>query len=235
MRRTNLDEQLAGVAALGDPVRRALYEHVVGQPGPVSRDDAAVALQIPRHTVKFHLDRLENEGLLDVEYHRPAGRRGPGAGRPAKFYRRSARQIEITLPERHYDVAGHLMAQAITTSQATGQELTRALRTAARAFGAALASQLAARLTGRASRRAVVQGVGEVLAENGYEPREVKGGYVLSNCPFHALAQQHTSLVCGLNHDLLTGLVDELPAARLCARLEPEEGRCCVVLAGAPA
>lgn len=77
--------------------------------------------------------------------------------------------------------------------------------------------------------------VQEVLADSGYEPRASADGVVLANCPFHALAQEHTSLVCGMNHDLLNGLVEELPAARLCARLDPAEGRCCVVLADVPA
>jgi predicted ArsR family transcriptional regulator len=235
MRRKDREEQLVSVAALGDPIRRSLYEHLVAQTGPVSRDDAAEALQIPRHTAKFHLDRLEDDGLLEVEYRRPTGRSGPGAGRPAKVYRRSTRQIDITLPERHYDVAGSLMAEAITAAQAPGGDLTTALRAASLAFGKALSGQVTARLPSRPSRRSVVQGVRDVLADSGYEPHPTTDGLELSNCPFHALAQEHTSLVCGINHDLLSGLVDELPSARLCARLDPAEGRCCVVLKDLPA
>jgi predicted ArsR family transcriptional regulator len=228
------EEQLASVAALGDPVRRALYDFVVGQARPVSRDEASEALQIPRHNVKFHLDRLEDDGLLAVEYHRPAGKRGPGAGRPAKFYLRSPRQIEISLPERHYAVAGRLMAQAITAAS-SGGKLATALRDTARTYGGTLAERVATRVKPRSSRKAVVHAVQEVLAESGYEPHSAGGSMVLTNCPFHALAQEHRSLMCGLNHDLLTGLVDDLPAARLSADLAPAEGRCCVLLRDIPA
>ena len=228
------EEQLVSVAALGDPVRRALYDYVVAQARPVSRDEASEALQIPRHNVKFHLDRLEDDGLLAAEYHRPAGKRGPGAGRPAKFYLRSPRQIEISLPERHYDVAGSLMAQAITAAR-SGGKLAAALQDAARSYGRVLAERVAVRLKPRASRKAVVQAVQEMLAESGYEPHSSSDGVVLSNCPFHTLAREHTSLVCGMNHDLLTGLVDDLPTARLRAELAPAEGRCCVLLRDVPA
>ena len=48
---------------------------------------------VARHTAKFHLDRLVEEGLLDTEFRRLSGRQGPGAGRPTKLYRRSAREV----------------------------------------------------------------------------------------------------------------------------------------------
>ncbi|REO55222.1 transcriptional regulator, partial [Mycobacterium tuberculosis] len=45
-----------------DPVRRQLYQFVCSQSMPVSRDQAADAVGIPRHQAKFHLDRLTAEG-----------------------------------------------------------------------------------------------------------------------------------------------------------------------------
>ncbi len=54
----SLEARVAAVAALDEPTRRQLYEHVVGQPEAVSRDEAAAALQLPRSTATFHLDRL---------------------------------------------------------------------------------------------------------------------------------------------------------------------------------
>ncbi len=89
----DFDAQVAGIAALGEPVRRALYRYVIAQPGPVSRDQAAAGTGVPRHVAKFHLDKLAADGLLEVEFRRPPGRRGPGAGRPTKWYRRSLREL----------------------------------------------------------------------------------------------------------------------------------------------
>ena len=54
---------MQAVAALEEPTRRRLYEYVVGRPEPVSRDDAANALGLPRTTAAFHLDKLTEEGL----------------------------------------------------------------------------------------------------------------------------------------------------------------------------
>ncbi len=92
------DFQVRSIAALGEPIRRMLYRYVITQPEPVNRDQAATGTGVARHVAKFHLDKLAEDGLLDVEHARPPGRGGPGAGRPAKLYRRSRRQLTVSLP-----------------------------------------------------------------------------------------------------------------------------------------
>ena len=104
------------LGALADPVRRALYRFVADQPGAVSRDQAADGIDVPRHTAKFHLDRLVDEGLLVTEFRRLTGRSGPGAGRPAKLYRRSRKEVAVSLPSRRYDLAGDVLADAVERS-----------------------------------------------------------------------------------------------------------------------
>src|SRR5690606_669386 len=99
----SFEEQVAGVAALNDPVRRALYRFVADSAEAVSREQAASAVGVQKALAAFHLDKLADEGLLEFEFKRLTGRRGPGAGRPAKLYRRSARQIDLSLPPREYD------------------------------------------------------------------------------------------------------------------------------------
>src|SRR3954452_23641091 len=108
---------MAAVAALAEPTRRRLYDHVVRQAGPVSRDEAAAATDVPRATVAFHLDRLVDEGLLDVVFERRAGPAGPGGGRPCQGSRRAECDVEVSLPERHYDLAGDLLAAAMAGSE----------------------------------------------------------------------------------------------------------------------
>jgi DNA-binding transcriptional ArsR family regulator len=114
------EARVLAVAALEEPTRRRLHEHVARQPGQVTRDEAATALGLPRTTAAFHLDRLADEGLLDVDYERRTGRSGPGAGRPSKLYRRSDRHVVVSLPERRYDVAGRLLAAAIEDAEGSG-------------------------------------------------------------------------------------------------------------------
>jgi predicted ArsR family transcriptional regulator len=115
------EAQILAVAALDEPTRRQLYDYVVNQPGPVSRDDAAAALDLSRTTAAFHLDRLVDEKLLDVINQRRTGRTGPRAGRPAKLYRRSNRHVAMSLPQRHYDLAGWLLSGALEQAERSGE------------------------------------------------------------------------------------------------------------------
>jgi predicted ArsR family transcriptional regulator len=223
------EAQVVSLAALGDPIRRRLYEYVVNEPLPVSRDQAAENVAVARHVAKFHLDKLEDEGLLDVEFNRPSGRRGPGAGRPTKFYRRSLREIAVTLPERHYDFASRLLARAITVSTQEGIPVADALRESANSFGQTLAVEMRSEIGNRPSQQKMAEAIGQVLSERGYEPRGNANGMTLANCPFHGLAQEYTALACGMNKDFIQGLLKGLPT-QLQVILDPELGRCCVRL-----
>ena len=213
---------VSAVAALDEPTRRRLYDHVVRQPEPVSRDDAAAALGLARQTAAFHLDRLAGESLLDVVYERRSGRTGPGAGRPAKLYKRSTKQVTVSLPERHYELAGRLLAQALEESETTGEPVRTALHRKAHELGTQLAGP---------DQTAVF----DLLEENGFEPRYDGDAIVLGNCPFHALAREHTQTVCGMNLHLLRGVLEGLDEAGLQACLEPSPGHCCVRLQPASA
>ncbi|MDT7707570.1 MAG: hypothetical protein QOG20_3177 [Pseudonocardiales bacterium] len=219
------EAQVSAVAALDEPTRRRAYDHVVRQAGPVSRDDAAAELGLPRTTVAFHLDRLVDEGLLDVVFERRTGRTGPGAGRPAKLYRRSGCEVSVSLPERHYALAGQLLAAALEEADRSGDSPRAALGRHAYTVGRGLAAT-AHPATGGDARAATLA----VLEAHGYEPR-VEGPHIaLVNCPFHTLAQQHTELVCGMNLRLLDGLLDGISCTGLAAHLHPTPARCCVRL-----
>jgi predicted ArsR family transcriptional regulator len=226
----DLAERVAGIAALADPIRRDLYLYVSGQPTPVSRDQASDALGIARHTAKFHLDKLAEEGLLDTSFKRLTERRGPGAGRPTKLYARSSRQLSVILPERHYDLAGQLLATAIENSATQGTAPADALKAVAARWGRNVADQARTAAGPRPSPERLLGCTCQALAENGYEPHRSGGAIVLRNCPFDALAREHTELVCGMNLAILDAATEHLPEISLAARLESSPGRCCVVL-----
>jgi len=230
MTRDDLAARVAGVAALADPVRRDLYLYVSAQPAPISRDQASDALGIARHTAKFHLDKLADEGLLDISFKRLSERRGPGAGRPTKLYARSSRQLSVILPERRYDLAGHLLASAIDDAAPLGTTPAEALRAAGAGWGRSVADQARASAGPRPSPERLLACTCQALTENGYEPHRTGGSVVLGNCPFDALAREHTELVCGMNLAIMTSVTEQLHEAALAARLKPAPGRCCVVL-----
>jgi predicted ArsR family transcriptional regulator len=234
MDRAERDAVIGDLAALDQPVRRAIYDLLTDLDDWVGRDEAAEAVDVPRSVAAFHLDKLVEARLAETKFERPAGRPGgPGAGRPAKKYRRSAREVSVSLPSRHYDLAGALLADAIAEAAATGRPVEHAVaaaaRTTGRELGEAVREELAA-TTGR-RRAAAVPAAVRALERLGYEPRIVGREVVLGNCPFHALAERHRPLVCGMNLELLRGLAEGLGAeARLAPRLEYEPGRCCVRL-----
>lgn len=210
------DADVSAIAALDEPTRRRLYDHVVRQPGPVGRDEAAAALGLARQTAAFHLDRLADESLLDVVYERRSGRAGPGAGRPAKLYRRSTKQIAVSLPDRRYELAGRLLAQSVEESAATGAPVQEVLHRKAEELGALLGGPGGSLF--------------DLLERYGFEPQHEEGSIVLGNCPFHALAREYTQTVCGMNLHLLRGVLDGLGECGYAARLSPSPGRCCVRL-----
>jgi predicted ArsR family transcriptional regulator len=230
MDRDELGERVSGVAALAEPVRRALYLYVVAQQHPVSRDQASEGLGIARHVVKFHLDKLVEEGLLLTSFKRLTDRRGPGAGRPTKLYQRSDRELSVTVPERHYDLAGQLMAQAIEESTSRGIPVLDALHLTAQQLGRTIGRQLREILQRGRSRQRLLDAASQALEAHGYEPHVNGETLELRNCPFHLLAQQHAGLICGMNLALLQGATAEVGDEKLSARLDPARDRCCVLL-----
>lgn len=218
---------VAAIAALADPTRHALYRHVVSHTESVGRREAADALRIPQHVARFHLDKLHDVGLLDVEYRRPPGRRGPGAGHPAKRYRRSATQFSVSVPEERYDLAGLIMARALTDALAGELTVLTALERAATEAGKSL-GQGARRNVGRRHTRArLFDAARDVLEEQGFESRRDGHDVVLNNCPFRSLASQYPAVICEMNLAFVEGLLAETNTAAV-ARLDPAGGRCCV-------
>lgn len=225
---SDLDSRLDRVAGLGEPVRRALYRFVAAQSAPVSREQAAAGIGVAHHVAKFNLDRLVDDGLLDAEYRRPAGRGGPGAGRPAKLYRRADLDLEVSLPERRYDLAGRLLVRAVARAERTATPVAETLREVAHEAGRDLGSTALVSHGQRRGQRQITESIVDVLARHGFEPSAERDGITLTNCPFHALAHEETELVCGMNLALIEGLLDGVGAAKLTAELDPAPARCCV-------
>jgi predicted ArsR family transcriptional regulator len=229
---------LASLSSLDDPLRRRLYEVVTSRTGPVSRDEAASETGIGRALAVYHLDKLVESGLLTASYQRPPGRRGPGAGRPAKVYARSDREFAVTVPPREYELAARLLVQAVEADPSARSR--SVLAEAAHRLGTELGSAFRPSPAGRdageqdaAGPEAGERDVRGVLTQQGYEPCGGADGVIrLRNCPFHQLTEQHREVVCGMNLALVEGLVDGLGAGGLRPVLDPQPGHCCVAIGG---
>ena len=199
------DAGLSAVASLAEPTRRRLYDSVARPSAPLSRDEVAGATGVPRATAAFHLDRLVAEGLLAVSFERRSGRTGPGAGRPAKLYSRADSTIAVSVPERRYDLAGELLAAAMERADEAGISPRVVLAREAYGRGRDLGADARAGADVGSDGADVVLGV---LEGQGFEPCAEEDQLTLVNCPFHALAREHTELVCGMNLRLVEGVLD---------------------------
>lgn len=209
-------EQISAIAAMNDPQRRSLFEFVRESTEPVSRDEAAAALELPRSTAAFHLDRLVEEGVLEIEFKRLSGKTGPGSGRPAKLYRAVARDISVSIPPRHYELAGELLAAAVDHADRTGTPVRDALSSVATTAGRELGERAGT--------------LDAALTSCGYEPRDDgSGGLVLTNCPFDRLAAMHSEVICHANVALLSSVAEATgEGERRVEFVPPTDGRCCV-------
>lgn len=226
-----LDRDAEALGALEDDLRRRLYVFVRSQGRPVNRDQAASAVGISRKLAAFHLDKLVDRGLLTHSYARPPGRGGRGAGRSAKYYAPSDRQIDVTIPERRYDLMGGVLLRALRSRKGneTGQDAARRVAgDVGLEIGRAVRRRLGIAPPGPERAMAVAT---EVLEETGFEPYPDDGGCVrLRSCPFHELAEQDRDLVCSMNERLVGGIVRGLGNDTLGVVLEPVPGECCVRL-----
>jgi predicted ArsR family transcriptional regulator len=219
---------IAAVALLAEPVRQRLYLYLRDRHEPVGREDAARHAGIAVKLAAFHLDRMAEAGLLDVEYRRLTGRVGPGAGRPAKLYSLSPRSISIDLPQTRYALAASMMATALSGTF-SGSDGPDRLQEVAATAGETLGADIRGR-TNRA-RREAVQGKLEQL---GYDPKvQGSGELSLRNCIFSELSVSHRELVCGMNAAFIRGLLHgaRLRSPRVEGRTE-ELPTCCVRITG---
>ena len=235
---SNLPDPVSAIATLDEPKRRQLYGYVAARHEGVGRDEAATASGMSRELASFHLDRLVDAGLLVAEFRRLNGRSGPGAGRPAKVYRRSPGDVVATFPTRRYERAAAMFAEALDRLGGRSGSGATALTEVARASGEAAGADARHRAGSRPGRRRLRTVLLELLTGAGYEPEVVpatdgqQDRVCLRNCPYDALVEGHRDLTCGMNLAWAEGLVDGLDVG-LTARLAPAEGYCCVVLDGA--
>lgn len=224
---------LGALAVLGDDLRRQIYAAVRREGRALTRDEVAAALGISRRLAAFHLDKLLEQGLLRAYYARPPGRSGPGAGRSAKYYQPSDLEIQVSIPERRYDLAGKVLLDALA-GQAPDESGSEAARRVARERGLALGRSVRREraLSSRGAERGLDAAL-DVLARLGFEPVPGSPGeIVLGNCPFHELAEHARDLVCGMNREFIGGLVRGLEIDGVQVSLEPVPGFCCVRLRG---
>jgi predicted ArsR family transcriptional regulator len=217
-----LEQGAAAIGALDDDLRKRMYVFIRRQSHPVSRDEAAAAVGISHKLAAFHLDKLVKKGLLRASYARPVGRAPHRAGRSSKLYEPSEMNLEVSIPERRYDLLAEVLAEAVADGGAEAVACAIAARK-----GMALG-----RLSPASENEPPLAAAVRLLGRHGFEPapddepRSVR----LRNCPFHEVARHSPELVCQMNLAFIGGVLEGLEAKAVHAVLDPAPGRCCIRL-----
>jgi predicted ArsR family transcriptional regulator len=216
---------LAVLSLLDDDVRWRLYHFARRNRDPITREDAARAVDISAKLAAFHLDKMVQGGLLQADFDAPGGLRRR-VGRAPKRYRPSALEFSLSLPQRRYDLIGEILVDALGDANGTGAPTARQS-----AFERGQGIGTRRRQARRRRRSGTEQMTGEaraLLEALGFEPADADGELVLRNCPFQALARRDPQLVCGINLAFIDGMLFGLGNRAVAAELARHEGFCCV-------
>ncbi len=187
--------------ALADDTRYRLYRflRLSGRPVPVRALSARLSLHA--NTLRPHLRRLEEAGLVASETRKEPG---AGAGRPQTLYTAIDREGREGRDFR-------LLAEILTPLLSAARQRDRA-QVLAREWGAYLVGRSAPKPGARHAAGPDLAALQEALAEAGFDPRfrRRSAGRVeitLRDCPFRDLLDEHRDLVCAVHRGLLEGML----------------------------
>lgn len=182
--------------ALGDNTRYAIYLELARSPLPLATVDIAEILDLHVNTVRPHLERMREVGLLVVD----TGGRG-GVGRPQHRYSLSSDAPSLGLEPSPFP----LLARTILAAAAAGGLDPEDLIAAGRAQG----EQDASRWPAGSS---CLESLMLEQARLGFDPEvaedDDQATVAFAHCPFRDLAEAFPDLVCALHRGLVEGLVD---------------------------
>jgi predicted ArsR family transcriptional regulator len=209
-------------ASLGDPTRRGIYLTVRASSEPLTTSDIASIFDIHPNVARHHLDRLAGDGYLRVTRRRPEGRGGPGAGRPAKWYEATEKEIDVNLPTRRFDLLAELLLRLV--DRLAPADLAAVAEDVGRDYGRDLAAQIG--LPEEPGYEQAVRAVAQAMTMAGFEVDAEPDAHRLltSFCPFGTTAIAHPEVVCSLDRGMVTGLLEALHQPWRAVTLTPHPG-----------
>jgi predicted ArsR family transcriptional regulator len=222
------DQEVGDLAAtLGDATRRGIYIMVREAPEPVTAAQVSELFDIHANVARHHLDRLVSDGYLRVTRRRRGTRSGPGAGRPAKHYEPTEKNVSVQFPARRYDILSELLARVVERiAQDDGGEIAEEV---GREFGRELAAEIG--LPDDTGYDAAAFAVAKAMMGVGFETEARPGEHVLVTrfCPFGEAAANHPELVCKLDQGLVKGLLEGTShGAEVVVTPHGDDGRGCI-------
>ena len=197
-------DRLPLLKALGDNTRYAIYLELARAPVALSTGDIAESLGLHPNTVRPHLERMREVGLLNVE----VDNRGT-VGRPQHRFSLAADAPSLGLEPPVYPLLAGLLANVASAFDPDPDAVAMAGRQHGRHAGQLRAD------AGQSCRDAVV----DELTGMGFDPACAVDGntttIAFTNCPFRELAEAFPDLVCHLHRGMVEGMVDVLGGGRV--------------------
>ena len=190
--------RLEVLKALGDNTRYAIYLELARSSSPRSTADIADVLGLHPNTVRPHLERMRDVGLLDVETDAKGS-----VGRPQHRYSLAAAAPSLGLEPPAFPLLARLLAAMAAAARLEPDDAAAA----AHGTGRAMASERLRRTPGDSC----VAALADALDELGFDPAVAGDGdevtIAFTHCPFAELAEAYPELVCHLHRGLVEGFV----------------------------
>ena len=197
-------DRLAVFKALGDNTRYAIYLELALSASPRSTAEVAELLDLHPNTVRPHLERMREIGLLQVE----VSAQGT-VGRPQHRYSLAPDAPSLGLEPPPWPVLARMLADVAAFMAPDPDDVA--------AMGWEQGRAAASRRRGTPCVDALV----DALAELGFDPAAAGDGQAttiaFTSCPFRELAEAYPELVCNLHRGLIEGFVEEAGAAEVIA------------------
>jgi predicted ArsR family transcriptional regulator len=195
-------DRLAVLKALGDDTRYAIYVELATARTPQSTPEIADKLGLHPNTVRPHLERMREVGLLHVE----TDSRG-AVGRPQHRYSLAADAPALGLEPPSWRVFAHMLADVAAFMAPEPDDV------------AAMGWEQGRAAAGRRAGRRCVDALMDSLAELGFDPAATDDGtetsIAFTACPFRDLAEAYPDLVCNLHRGFIEGFVERSGGAEV--------------------
>lgn len=197
--------QLDLLKALGDNTRYAIYLELARSARPLATADISESLDLHPNTVRPHLERMREAGLLAVE----VGGRGD-VGRPQHRYSIAANAPSLGFEPPTMPVLARMVLAMAARLQASADDAEAVGRT-----------EGASRAEPYQQAPSTLEALVSDLDRLGFDPVVTEADdpdaavVAFSHCPFAELAEKHPELVCGLHRGLVVGFVAEMGDAEV--------------------
>ena len=202
-----LDRRISDLtSALGDPTRRAIYIAVRESADPLTTSKVASLFDIHPNVARHHLDRLADEGYLKVSHQKRSG--GPGAGRPAKTYEPTSKEVSVHFAPRRFEMLTEMLFKVL--EELSPPDVAIIAEKVGRSYGEQLAAEIGA--PSDPGYDEAVQAVASAMTGLGFSvDPDVEGQRLLtSHCPFGETATSHPEVICSLDRGIVAGLFGAL-------------------------